>query len=240
MRKFIGVFSEKSDDVQPGDVPSKKWYRAKGRKASHAFALCLIVALDDPTPVAKALKKDETPHVTVRIFIRDYAATPAKILDDAKKVAGAIFREAGLELVWLDRGFRPGYLILNIVPGVSAELTTIKNAAGLAVLAANGPAGSVAYIFSDRIDRFSPGCRITKAQVLAHTMAHEIGHLMLRTGAHAPRGLMRAEWNLKDFEKMARQNLLFSEEQSRLMKEGARQRNSEIEPVESVSLEEGI
>jgi hypothetical protein len=35
---------------------------------------------------------------------------------------------------------------------------------------------------------------VDRATLLGRTLAHELGHLLLGTNAHAPRGLMRARW----------------------------------------------
>ena len=52
--------------------------------------------------------------------------------------------------------------------------------------------------------------------VLAHAMAHEIGHLLLPYG-HAATGLMRADWDAKDMRLAVHGRLNFTSEQAELI-----------------------
>jgi hypothetical protein len=49
--------------------------------------------------------------------------------------------------------------------------------------------------------------------VLAYAAAHEVGHLLLGS-AHTPRGLMKAEWDGRDYEAMNQNACRFDEKQS--------------------------
>ena len=53
--------------------------------------------------------------------------------------------------------------------------------------------------------------------VLAHAMAHEIGHLLLPYG-HSAAGLMRADWDAKDMRLAAHGRLNFTREQAELIR----------------------
>jgi hypothetical protein len=53
--------------------------------------------------------------------------------------------------------------------------------------------------------------------VLAHAMAHEIGHLLLPYG-HSATGLMRADWNAKDLNLAIDGRLNFTSEQAELIR----------------------
>jgi hypothetical protein len=55
--------------------------------------------------------------------------------------------------------------------------------------------GRIAYIFADRIARMALQYLAKFEQGLGHTMAHEVGHLLLGTNSHAPTGLMIADWH---------------------------------------------
>jgi hypothetical protein len=61
--------------------------------------------------------------------------------------------------------------------------------------------GALATIYSDRVSWLSHTVGVSFDRVLGRAVAHEIGHLLLGTSEHAPRGLMRALWTpdeLKD------------------------------------------
>jgi hypothetical protein len=49
-------------------------------------------------------------------------------------------------------------------------------------------------------------------------MAHEIGHVLLRTLAHSRAGIMQARWRPKDLRDSEQGLLLFTSEQGRFMR----------------------
>jgi hypothetical protein len=55
-------------------------------------------------------------------------------------------------------------------------------------------AGSLATIYVNRVAALAVRCRIDVRTLLGRAVAHEIGHLLLGTSAHASSGLMRAAW----------------------------------------------
>lgn len=77
----------------------------------------------------------------------------------------------------------------------------------------------MAYVFYDRIEHIAqtylnpshkPGTDdMYTVIVLAHAMAHEIGHLLLPSADHAVLGLMRASWDAEAFLSAARGDLRF-------------------------------
>src|SRR5262249_9037943 len=48
-------------------------------------------------------------------------------------------------------------------------------------------------------------------RLLAHVLAHEIGHVLQRNNAHSESGVMKAHWTADDLGSMARRPLEFSE-----------------------------
>jgi hypothetical protein len=57
-----------------------------------------------------------------------------------------------------------------------------------------------AYESSSSYDRLTETHR--KPRVLGHVLAHEIGHMLLRTNLHRDAGLMKAHWSPKDLSEM--------------------------------------
>ena len=76
----------------------------------------------------------------------------------------------------------------------------------------------MATLFYNRIQQLAKQGISSAAQILAHAAAHEIGHLLLATMQHFPTGIMRANWEQEDFWRMAKGTLLFTREQSQLMR----------------------
>jgi hypothetical protein len=56
------------------------------------------------------------------------------------------------------------------------------------------------------------------ARVAGHIMAHEIGHVLLRTHAHATSGLMTPIWADHEYSRMASGTLLFSADEAASMR----------------------
>jgi hypothetical protein len=48
-----------------------------------------------------------------------------------------------------------------------------------------------------------------RATLLAHTLVHEIGHILMRSNAHSPDGVMKAHWSTYDYSTMAHRPLAF-------------------------------
>ena len=83
--------------------------------------------------------------------------------------------------------------------------------------------GSQAYVVFERVERFAKtktdwGHDITTT--LGLTIAHEIGHLLLRTSTHTVTGLMGAAWGPADAQLAASGRLLFTSREAALIRKG--------------------
>ena len=78
--------------------------------------------------------------------------------------------------------------------------------------------GLNARVFGDHVRDTASRQNREYATVLAHAMAHEIGHVLLRSGNHAQRGLMSSVWTDFEYWWMARGLLLFTGDQAKAMR----------------------
>ena len=62
--------------------------------------------------------------------------------------------------------------------------------------------------------------------VLGHTIAHEVGHLLLPRGTHGPAGLMRATWRMEDMRDAAQGHLGFSPAEAAIIRARLAARNA--------------
>jgi hypothetical protein len=62
--------------------------------------------------------------------------------------------------------------------------------------------------------------------VLGHVLVHEITHILQGFSTHSDRGMMKAEWDAKDFDLMGWTPLAFTEEDVRLIHLGLATRAS--------------
>jgi hypothetical protein len=136
---------------------------------------------------------------TLMALVVDYASVRSDILDEARQQTTRIFRESNVELIWLERGDHRfnDPIVLNSVITVHILSRQMADAAKKP----NGAMGWAALrtrivkVFYDGIVDLLKGdgsrSRET-ASVLAHVIAHEIGHLLIGSRQHSAGGLMQA------------------------------------------------
>ena len=167
-------------------------------------------------------------RITVRVY--NYAQVPQGSLARAERKATRVFRKIGEETVWLNcpldkakydevpeclERFGSTDLGLRISPRFKAELLPVpRSAFGWALLTSEGGRGSDASIFYHRVKKLSQRGAFSLSMILGHVMAHEVGHLLLRTVNHSRKGIMRAHWKPKDLHRAAMGDLEFTPQQA--------------------------
>jgi hypothetical protein len=147
------------------------------------------------------------------LFVRTYNrfGVPARDLASAQDMAGRFFADTGIRLLWINCGSGSHRLA-----GVSRRCEEPVNAAevilridaagereekacasmGLALVTSEGGKTSVlATVFPDRVLAVARAAGMDARTLLGMAIGHELGHLLLSTGAHAATGLMRARWS---------------------------------------------
>jgi len=175
---------------------------------------------------------------SIQINIYNSANVPPPILHQATKEAGRVLAEAGVKTIWKQYlaktedhigvqsdtvAFQPllpdtrDYLVVYIVHGPPNRI--YSGALGLALPQAR--TGAHATIFYDRVRKLSESGDIDRATMLAHAMAHEIGHVLLRSTEHSPGGIMKAYWSRADCQRAAKGWMGFTALQRVAIQEGA-------------------
>jgi hypothetical protein len=170
------------------------------------------------------------PATQVRIAIRNDARIPERVLTQAADEASRIFRQAGVETVWVvcqswDAGtsIQPDclspsdltHLSLRIVPW-SSQLG--DSTFGVAFLSDEG-VGVYGDVFYPLVEKLHSDCDASLSRVLGHVMAHEIGHLLLGLRSHSALGIMQPHWQGEALRRIGMGTLLFTAEQARSMRE---------------------
>jgi hypothetical protein len=75
------------------------------------------------------------------------------------------------------------------------------------------PAGVNAVVYFDRVSAISAQTGVPLPILLAHAIAHEIGHVLLRTEKHTSNDLMAETWRRAEFTLMRHQGLGFEPSQ---------------------------
>lgn len=148
---------------------------------------------------------------TICIRLYNQAAVPSATLKWATVDATRIFANSGINVIWAqpatevpeDRGTdmssaplpgtQPGrpYIALRILPRTAGSI--LPGALGFALPFAQ--AGAHVILFYDRVEATARSQNVTPYVVLGYAMAHEIGHVLLRSSEHSTGGLMQACWN---------------------------------------------
>ncbi|MBV8072534.1 MAG: hypothetical protein JO270_21710 [Acidobacteriaceae bacterium] len=148
---------------------------------------------------------------TLRIRLYNQATVPSETLKWATADATRIFANSGINVIWEqpaaetpeDRGTDmssaplPGrehwrsYIALRILPRTAAS--TLRGALGFSLPFAQ--TGAHVLLFYDRVEATARLQNVTPYVVLGYAMAHEIGHVLLRSPEHSAVGLMQARWN---------------------------------------------
>jgi len=149
-------------------------------------------------------KNGDTLRVKVLLF--DFVQLPVKTQQQVEGQVAKIYREAGVEMEWIPCSTGEGqtalyprctgyenatHLFLRIHPHMRKGMKS--EAAGEAIIPAR-----IINIFWDRIQYEANNLRVPVPEVLAHVIAHEIGHLLLGPNSHAPAGIMAAKWRFRD------------------------------------------
>jgi hypothetical protein len=86
--------------------------------------------------------------------------------------------------------------------------------------------GTRIVVFWERIEATAPNR--DAAQLLAHVMAHEIGHVLEGTSRHSASGLMKAHWDKTDVRDLCWKPMPFAEEDIVLIYLGMKERASRV------------
>jgi hypothetical protein len=156
---------------------------------------------------------DEKSAGAIARRVYNYAQLDRSALLAAESKATRILGQAGVELRWVDCPAPPADsanypdcqtpwqandYVVNVLPHSMAVLMgESADELGLAADCEKGPA-CTASVFYHRVQALSDALGYSPAAMLGYVMAHEIGHLLLRTSAHSAFGIMRARLTRDD------------------------------------------
>jgi len=169
----------------------------------------------------------------VYVHIMDRAGVPAETLGRAQDDAARVFQLSGITLVWVDvKACQASCLIVRIVVQPVNAKSRNPNMLGLA-LSTKEARGTNLWIFYPHIQAFSALLGMHASQLLGHVMAHEMGHLLLPNGAHAPTGVMRQEWDKTQAKNAATGLLTFTPNEASFIRERLRGSASPLAHVDN-------
>ena len=177
-------------------------------------------------PTATGAQEQEVRPLRLHISFQDYAGAPRWQMRDAVLFAQRVFRNANVEIDWLDctpalhglpapsvchQHTRPTSLVVQLASRRMVRQTPVsKQVFGWAQPSEPGLWATRASLFYDRIQDYSEAHGLNAIALLGMALAHEIGHLLLGPGGHGERGLMSCPWDKADIVDAARGRLSFS------------------------------
>jgi hypothetical protein len=150
-----------------------------------------------------------------RFVIRTYntVGVAPKAMTRSREVASVILMGAGLQAVWRDCTEDCGDALAArevMVRIVAAPQGVVAESLGCALIDLQHGAGTLATVYSDRINVVASRTGVDGGTLLGRAMAHEIGHLLLGTARHSAGGVMRALWSDLELQRGLRTDWAFA------------------------------
>jgi hypothetical protein len=180
------------------------------------------------------------PDAKVTVFVYNYAVVSSDVLALTEAEASRIFQQAAIEIEWLDCPLAaqdadqyracqvppsPTRLGLRILSqAMSDRLRQAGDSFGFAMIPEDGTFAMVANVFSYDAEKLANRRGMRHGVILGHLAAHELGHLLLGAGSHAPYGIMHVPWRLKELETIAQGLMVFTLEEAEAMRSNIRAR----------------
>ncbi len=197
-----------------------------------ACSLLLASSFALTVPPASVVSQDAVP-IVLRVYL--VADVETETVQRAHPLLRAILVRAGFQMEWRECSREPGppacagplgasELVVRILP---SRPDPASRACGESIRPKGGGPGRLLTVYWDCI-RDGGGCLHTDggdcrhadpAIVLAHTIAHEIGHLLLPDARHTASGVMRATLGPMDWQRASRGGLQFGQTELKLMKD---------------------
>jgi len=198
--------------------------------------LCLTTMLGFNLAAQAATEAMGRTHATLKVkaLLFDYVRLPEKMQKQMQDQVSEIYRKAGVEMEWAPCSTGEGqaerypgctgyedatHVLLRIHPHVRKGMTS--EAAGEAIVSAR-----IINVYWDRVQYEAVSLRVPALEVLAHIIAHEIGHLLLGPNSHAPAGIMAARWRSRDLIHIFQGGLSFTPRECELI-QAVRKRQDE-------------
>ena len=204
--------------------------------AALTFLTIASLGLGQTSPTASPSR----PQLTISVY--DYARVPTELLAAAEGDARRIFRQVGIETVWVNCLPKPEevdlkscslvdatHLTMKILPrAIIAQVRGRSEVLGDALVGENG-VGFFAYVFYESVQGIAERYRLGHA-LLGDVIAHEIGHLLLGSKSHAVSGIMSAHWRGDELRRISEGDMFFTPSQSRLIRDRVGAGARTIEP----------
>ncbi|MGO8792354.1 MAG: hypothetical protein ACLQVL_33910 [Terriglobia bacterium] len=181
--------------------------------------------------------------------LHDYAHMSASALSRVESEATRVLLRAGIQSRWnapVDQepqgcpvgGANPHIPVIyvDVLPaGMASHLDLPGTPLGYSLLPRLGQPPSRAAVFYTRALEMAHEGPAALDQLLGYAIAHEVGHLLLRSAAHSDWGIMQAVWGPKELEQICQGRLYFGVDESAGMRAELADRSKAPHAGEEVS-----
>jgi hypothetical protein len=188
-------------------------FKAKFVLAVALADVCVSVTLASPPDLGDRNFTSAKQQVQIRVF--NVARVPRRDLSRAEGEITRIFAQAEIQVRWAEGALDDEAALMtdqsaNNTSAAGCKVARHARELRLQLLphAPQGVTiGTLGYslpcaafgidstIFIDHCEGVTYQTLASFSKVLAYSMAHEVGHLLLRSNEHSPSGLMRARWD---------------------------------------------
>ena len=175
-----------------------------GRKSTVVLVAAVMILAGRAS--AQDVSTGGTPERDAIVVVRviNYAALSRRVLDEAQDRVAVIYDAIGVRTEWVvsedalvqNRVGRLNLTVLLLSPDMAERKISAERIKD-GVLGQAHPVSGRAHVFCARIATIAGDPRYF-AIPLGDVIAHEVGHLLLRTNGHSPTGIMRASVNVQD------------------------------------------
>jgi hypothetical protein len=197
---------------------------------------CFSVSLASQTKPADRDSGSTKPQGLIRVF--NLARVPKHDFAQAEREVTTIFGGAGIGMAWVDGTLEDTGALITDFSANNSTASGCKVASqapelllqllphapkgfAVGILGFSLPCamfGIVATIYTDRCDKVTDEVPVSFAKVLGYAIAHELGHVLLRSSEHSSAGLMRARWDKAAWLRAEAQGIQFDREHAQRMR----------------------
>lgn len=176
---------------------------------------------------SSAASAEDTSTPSLRLLVYNYAAVRSEWVRGARESVTRIYRDAGIDILWIDPLSDEGRTSVELEARRSATFTVRvmirpkrnwgqrkSNAESVMgdALPADACAGTVS-LFYEQLLEVTGKYHQPIADVLALALAHEIGHVLLPPPSHSTAGVMQPTWDGDDIRRAVLGHPRFNPEQ---------------------------
>jgi hypothetical protein len=205
------------------------------REVSILFLMCFQSWPAEKPEAYSGLVPEAASELRVMVNVYNGVNLSSSELSRAEREAEKIFLYTGIQLTWTtgllaadlndnatsERGNAAASLQLRLWPrAVAGKRPTSSETLGFCLSLENGDA----VVLADAIQKRAVFGSTNSADLLGLAMAHELGHLLLRSAAHSVAGIMRARLTEKGLRDDDRGYLRFTADEAESMRTEVRRR----------------